>query len=1371
MAQGTIDQLNFEAIIVDSRFNSTVEALNKTAEKMNVNLSSILDRLGRGGVQSFKNITSSVKETNAQLTGTTNILRTINMLTGYAFSAIGIKRFLSTMIDVTGQFEVQKMALRTMLQDAEAADKIFKDLYDFSSKSTYRFSELAKYSKQLAAFNIDKNSLLETTKMLGDVASGVGVSMDRLILAYGHVKSSGFLRGIQLRSFSQNGVPILEELSKMFTEIEGKAVSLGDVFDKMMKREIPFEMVEQAFKRMTSEGGKFYQMQETLAKTLAGQINILKGKWENMMYAIGNSESGKLKGAVKGLTWIVDHLEAIAQAIKPVIVGFGAYAAALTLVALQTKGAAIAKLAKDFLIVAKNVGIASAAVLTFGSAAKAAAVGLGIIVTVIAGVALAVRGASSDMDKFRKRLDEIHEEARNGNAYDREISNLERLRGIVNNSNLAYFTRKEALDQLHRMVPSYHAELTQEGKLIHDNTEELDAYNEALKRKAMLRGAEDELVELYNLRRAQVRAKQEAEYAQKNAKATPSWNIGGSITGAVYNYTGDMSAEAAKHAQEAADAQAKIEEVDQRIAGIMKEIDEAVASGQDSTNNMVYNISSIVTGIKNIDAELNKLRKKAKDKGISVAEKETLDQLKNAREEQTKLYKEIMGVDYDKDTRAGESAQAKALRERIAGIKAEIQVLQKYKQTYEALSQLVGADMAQGLTNEAYGVNLTNFDFTQQITNLANVLRSLGDEAGAESVMSSLGLGESKEIEAKLKKAQQIAKSYRTMMEAWDAKDMNADDDTFYGKLTKIISDLNTKSNEALLKFKKGKELLRGIDARDPAQKAAVIKGLMDEGMDEEAANEFWTTFVEKGEGALAELYEQNLAQLKTNAQKSVNALASTWVKQQTKDLSLTDWADKSIGQVHDLYKTLKALAEGEGIDEEMKQTLNKEGLAIEDFTKLTKEEFSKLTKEAKTELLKKFGAALKQFASDLGTTAQAVKEFASASGNEGLADTIEELEGALSIMSSVAERALQGDWIGAIVAGVTGVANKMFEAATAAAKFQAQLREAREESRKLQYEQALSNGVSSIFGKNEIQGIRNAKKNIESLQVSMTKRQRNEKGDWYVKSLKWMASDIGRDLYDEYGNLNADTLQTILNTYNKLSKEGKAWITEAINDSTEYREAMEQLNSTMESITGNIASSAADTIVDGWIEAKKAALDYTDILDDVAQSYSKMVIKSMIMDDVLNDDAIKALKSAFVSGDADAAMSLIEGKLQEIADLEPVIQQVLETFDPYYKREDSERTASSKAIQSNFSQDTIDYWSGQLTLLVQYARWGDEQRETLINLVSSLGDMSFFDPNYTANVQTYLASIQSDTSAIRGDIYAMKLAIQNMNDKGVKML
>ena len=253
--------------------------------------------------------TAEVTRTSTAMNNWRKVMSTISQLTGVYFGAMGIRRFVSSMIEITGQFELQKVALKTILRDAKGAEIIFEQLYRFSSNSMYRFSELAKHAKQLAAFGIGQDNLLDTTKMLGDVAAGLGISIDKIILAYGHVKSSGFLRGIQLRSFSQNGVPILQELANMMTEVEGRAVSLGEVFDRMTKRQIDFAMVEEAFRRMTEEGGQFHGIQEQMARTLSGEINVLKGRWENLMYAMGEETEGFVITIVRAISEAISSLD------------------------------------------------------------------------------------------------------------------------------------------------------------------------------------------------------------------------------------------------------------------------------------------------------------------------------------------------------------------------------------------------------------------------------------------------------------------------------------------------------------------------------------------------------------------------------------------------------------------------------------------------------------------------------------------------------------------------------------------------------------------------------------------------------------------------------------------------------------------------------------------------------------------------------------------------------------------------------------------------------------------------------------------------------------------------------------------------------
>ena len=464
------------------------------------------DEVKRGADNQSRH-TSAIKGSQAAMGNLSSATMQLSQLLGVTFGIAGVRRFLSSMIEITGQFEMQQVALRTILQDTEAADKLFSQLYDFSTESTYRFSELAQHAKQLAAFGTKAEDLLETTKMIGDVASGLGVPIDRIILAFGHVQTAGFLRGQQLRSLVQNGVPILEQLSQILSEVNGKMVSVGEVYDRMAKREISFDMVEEAFKRMTSEGGKFYKMQESLSKTLAGQINILKGKWENALYAIGNEQSSLLKGGVKILTWFVDHLREIGTVLGPVIAGFGAYAAALALVAIQSAAVTGVTVAKTLVQVATGATSAAAATEALGmSMAKMRAVALGVV-GVIAMVAYEVISSFGKVDKevqaFKDSLDELYSsiESKHLGSIQREIDKVTELQKVVEDSSMAYDDRKRALESLNSIVPDYNGALDVEGNLYRSNTAAITNYVNGLHALAKAKADEEYLTELYKKKR------------------------------------------------------------------------------------------------------------------------------------------------------------------------------------------------------------------------------------------------------------------------------------------------------------------------------------------------------------------------------------------------------------------------------------------------------------------------------------------------------------------------------------------------------------------------------------------------------------------------------------------------------------------------------------------------------------------------------------------------------------------------------------------------------------------------------------------------------------------------------------------------------
>lgn len=364
--------------------------------------------------------------------------RLLRELGGYAatyFSIYTVERFISSLVRVSGEFELQHQTLKAILRDADGADKIFNQLQVLAVKSPFSFSDLTSYAKQLSAFSVPMEELYDTTKMLADVSAGLGVDMNRIILAYGQIRSASFLRGQEVRQLTEAGIPILTELAKQFEEIEGRIVSAGEVFDKISSREVPFEMVEKVFRDMTSEGGKFYNMQEVQAETLKAKVKNLGDQYDVMLYQIGQAQDGLLKGSVSAIGELMSHWQAIGRIIVSVASGFGAYAAVLAAVAIRKKALmaidAITVIARQTRLLGSltnAVKLYVAGLEQAGKASKAAFAGtiVGLITAVAVAIFQAVRAAGELNRELEKIADEKYSEMnRTLDGFDKLVSKLE----------------------------------------------------------------------------------------------------------------------------------------------------------------------------------------------------------------------------------------------------------------------------------------------------------------------------------------------------------------------------------------------------------------------------------------------------------------------------------------------------------------------------------------------------------------------------------------------------------------------------------------------------------------------------------------------------------------------------------------------------------------------------------------------------------------------------------------------------------------------------------------------------------------------------------------------------------------------------------
>ena len=241
------------------------------------------------------------------------------------FSVSQIEGYIMKLVKVRGEFELQNTALASILQNKDEADKLFGQITELAVRSPFTVKELTTYTKSLAAYQFQYEELYDTTKRLADVASGLGVDMQRLILAVGQVKAAGYLRGTETRQFTEAGFNILGELAKYYSELEDRIVSVGEVQERQFKRMISFADVEEVFKRVTDAGGMFYEMQEKQAETLAGQMSNLQDSIDLMFNSIGKANDGTLKNMVAFIRSIIENWKEVVYVLEPAVYALGAW--------------------------------------------------------------------------------------------------------------------------------------------------------------------------------------------------------------------------------------------------------------------------------------------------------------------------------------------------------------------------------------------------------------------------------------------------------------------------------------------------------------------------------------------------------------------------------------------------------------------------------------------------------------------------------------------------------------------------------------------------------------------------------------------------------------------------------------------------------------------------------------------------------------------------------------------------------------------------------------------------------------------------------------------------------------------------------------
>ena len=415
----------------------------------------LLDRIS-GGLDRVNKKMDALKEHSDKakkgLSGLENMsdrLKQSLMGLGMAFSMKGI---VSEVANVRGQFQKLEVAFNTMLGSADKAEALMAQLVRTAAITPFDLEGVAQGAKQLLAYGMEAENVNETLIRLGDIAAGLSMPLNDLVYLYGTTMAQGRLYTQDLNQFTGRGIPMIEELAKVFGVAESK------VKDLVEAGKVGFPEVQKVIENLTGEGSKFGGLMEEQSKTITGQISNIKDDIASMFNDMGKQSEGVINTTLSGVTYMVEHYEQMGRVLMGLVATYGTYRTACMTVAavqsLMTTGIGAMTAAEAIhhgwvVMVEKAQKLLNATMMSNPYV---------LVATAIAGVVAVMISMKTETELIRA-ADEAYEAQKQKviEAEEEHKRKMEELCSIAGDEALSTDTRREALNRLEQKYPSIFA--------------------------------------------------------------------------------------------------------------------------------------------------------------------------------------------------------------------------------------------------------------------------------------------------------------------------------------------------------------------------------------------------------------------------------------------------------------------------------------------------------------------------------------------------------------------------------------------------------------------------------------------------------------------------------------------------------------------------------------------------------------------------------------------------------------------------------------------------------------------------------------------------------------------------------------------------
>lgn len=348
----------FEAV---DKFTSVGRKINNQVREQAKSVRALSQRL-RENAQRAKESTATLKKMGQTAI---NVGKDLTLkLTG------GIIALGTAAVAQAAKFETLQVTFNTLLGSAERAGKLLSELTTFAAKTPFQLGEITESARLLLAFGEGADTVTDSLRRMGDLAAATGRPLKEFALVFGQIRVKGRLMGEEVMQLAERGVAIIPEIAKTF------GVSVQKVQEAVTAGQVPFEVVEKTLRRMTSEGGRFYNLTAQQAETLGGLWSTLLDTIQMFLKDLGGI--------------LVEHLE-LKDLLKDIISGLDVMRKKAKEFVANNPG-----WTKFILIVVGILAVLGPALLIFGKllmAIIAIKIGLPIVAAAFSAFGAAVLGA------------------------------------------------------------------------------------------------------------------------------------------------------------------------------------------------------------------------------------------------------------------------------------------------------------------------------------------------------------------------------------------------------------------------------------------------------------------------------------------------------------------------------------------------------------------------------------------------------------------------------------------------------------------------------------------------------------------------------------------------------------------------------------------------------------------------------------------------------------------------------------------------------------------------------------------------------------------------------------------------------------------